>query len=371
MSDLLFYNSYDIFFNPKNKSKLDFIPGGEAFSSYFEIFSKNISAVDRTKIITTPLKTKVLDFLVMPTYEKFNKTFEEVCDERAKFLLSQAKHTNKKLAILYSGGVDSTLILCSLLKNAKPDELSNIYVFLSDESIRENTSFYYNFVIKKFKCFSSYKYPQLLGRDDYLFVTGENADQLFGSQLNETFIKTYSIDDVFKDYVDQQGQMLDIFNLVLSDRNKKYKELVMSIFTKLVKSSEIELKNVYQFHWWLNFTTKWQSVYMRILAYTLNKQTLKLQENYTTFYHTKEFSLWALNNFQSFSTDPTMMGRSISKQYIFDVDGNTNYLKKPKMYSLHNLVRNKQAICTINDSLHFSDEYPGEEYYNFENDFIE
>jgi hypothetical protein len=371
MSSLLFYNSYDIFFNSKNKSKLDSIPGGKAFSSYFELFSKNITAVDRTGIITTPLKTKVLDFIVMPKYEKFDKSFEQVCDDRITFLLLQAKTTNKKLAVLYSGGVDSTLILCSILKNAKPDDLDNIHVFLSDESIRENLNFYYNFIIKKFKCFSSYKYPYLLGRDDYLFVSGENADQLFGSQLNETFIKTYSVDDVFKDYVGEQGRMLDIFDSRLSAENKKYKELIMQVFTKIVEGSEIELKNVYQFHWWLNFSTKWQSVYMRILPYCLNKKTLKLQENYTTFYHTKEFSLWALNNFKKFSTDPISMGRNISKQYIFDVNGDPEYLKKPKMYSLIQLVRNKKSVYTINDNLQYVDNYPDKEYFNFKNDFIE
>lgn len=370
MSNLLFYNSYDIFFNPKNSSKLHSIPGGKAFSSYFEIFTKNISIVDRTGTITTPLKTKVLDFLKMPAYEKYDKSFEEICDERIKFLLMKAKHTGRKLAVLYSGGVDSTLILCSILKNAKPDELENVHVFLSNESINENINFYYNFVIKKFKCFSSYKYPYLMGRDDYLFVTGENADQLFGSQLNEMFIKSNCVDDVFVDYKDSQGKMMDLIDTRLSQDNKQYKELMMQVFTKMVEASEIELKNVYQFHWWLNFSTKWQSVYLRILPYCLNRETLKLEENYTTFYHTKDFSLWALNNFESFSTNPEMMGRNTSKQYIFDVNGDVDYLKKPKMYSLQQLVRNKKAVYTIDDNLKYSDDYPGQEYYNIENDFV-
>jgi hypothetical protein len=110
---------------------------------------------------------------------------------------------------------------------------------------------------------------------------------------------------------------------------------------------------------------------MRILPYCLNKKTLKLQENYTTFYHTKEFSLWALNNFKKFSTDPISMGRNISKQYIFDVNGDPEYLKKPKMYSLIQLVRNKKSVYTINDNLQYVDNYPDKEYFNFKNDFIE
>ena len=72
---------------------------------------------------------KVLDFLKMPEYDNtFDKSFEQVCDERAQFLLHYAEWKNKKIAVMYSGGVDSTLILCSFLKNAKPNQLKNISI---------------------------------------------------------------------------------------------------------------------------------------------------------------------------------------------------------------------------------------------------
>jgi hypothetical protein len=60
----------------------------------------------------------------------------------------------------------------------------------------------------------------------------------------------------------------------------------------------------------------------------------------------------------------------MSKQYIFDVNGDKDYLKKPKVLSLHNLVRNKNMVQTIDDNLNYSNEYPNEGYYNFENDFL-
>jgi len=369
---LLFYNSYDIFLNSKNKDKVNLIPGGKAFSSYFEIFHLNSTVVDRTNTITFPLNTKVLDFLKMPDYQKSGKSFEEICDERINFLLMKARHTNKKLAVLYSGGVDSTLILCSILKNAKQNDLNNVHVFMSDDSVKENLNFYYNFIIKKFKCFSSYKFPYILGRDDYLFVSGENADQLYGAGMNlhGIFSQKYSLDELFGDYKDSYEQMLSVLQSRLSPENQKYGEPIFKLFTKLVESAAIDIKNVYQFYWWLTFSLKWQSVYVRILPYSLNKTTLKLEENFTTFYSTKDFSLWALNNFEKFSSDPTSANRDISKQYIFDVNGDKDYLKKPKVLSLHNLVRNKNMVQTIDDDLNYSNEYPNERYYNFENDFL-
>ena len=136
MSALIFYNSYNIFNDPRNKYKLKSVPGGEAFSSYFQLFSKNISAIDRTGSVSIPLKTEVLDFLKLPEFRKYDKSFDEICDDKARELLNRMG--NKKLAVMYSGGVDSTLILCSLLKMATKQELKRVVVLLSNESIGES-----------------------------------------------------------------------------------------------------------------------------------------------------------------------------------------------------------------------------------------
>ena len=137
----------------------------------------------------------------------------------------------------------------------------------------------------------------------------------------------------------------------------------------MVDNAPIKLENVYQFFWWINFTTKWQSVYVRLLAYTLNKTSLKLEENYTTFYHTEPFQLWALNNTDKFSLNIDNCGKIVSKKYIFDVNGDKDYMKKPKLGSLTHLAKRKEMVYTIDSNVQFGDEYPTEEYYNYGNDF--
>ena len=372
MSELIFYNSYDIFCNGANQKKLDNIPGGNYFSSYFDIFSQNISVVDRTDTITIPLKVKVLDFMKMPEFEKFDKTFEQVCDERAKYLLQFAESKNRKIAVMYSGGIDSTLILCSFIKNAKKEQLKNILVLLSDESIRENVNFYHDHIIKNFECVSSYKFPYYLGHDDYLFTSGENADQLFGSQVNGVMAKKIPFSSLFDSFDKMEGYVIDFFNERLSPSGKeKYSEGMLSLCKKIVDGAPIELNNVYRFFWWINFTTKWQSVYTRILPHTIKKDTLKLEENYTTFFHPKEFQLWALNNVDVFSSDVDTCGKKVSKEYIFDVNKDASYLNKQKVGSLAHMVRRKEISYTIDENLNFGEEYPGQEYYNYHNDFVE
>jgi len=371
MKEVLFYNSCDIFTNPYNHDKLKNVPGGEAFSSYFQLFSPNISVVDRTGVIRVPLNVHTPDYLKMPEYKKFDKDFTTICDERAKFLLHKAEFDNRKIAVMYSGGIDSTLVLCSILKNATKEQLKNVVVLLSEQSISENENFYRDYITKNFECVSSYRFPHFLGNDKFLFTSGENADQLFGSQVNDTFTRNNPYDTLFRPIKEVDGKVLDLFNERIKDKNKKYSEPILNLFHKLVASAPIPLENVYQFFWWINFTTKWNSVYVRMLPYSKNSSTIKLEENYTTFFGTEDFQLWSLNNTDKFSKDVDNCGKKISKQYILDVNGDTTYLKKPKIGSLCHIVRRKEVLYTIGKNLEFNNEYPTEEYYNYGNDFEE
>ena len=364
---LIYYNSYDIFMNPLNKNRLDSIPGGHEYSTFFEIFSQQVCAIDRTEIIEIPIKTKILDFLKLPEFIKFDKSFEQICDERARQLLDHANRTNRKIAVMYSGGVDSTTVICSLLKMGTPQEIKNILVLLSDHSVREYEKFYYNYIVKNLNCVCSMRFPYFLGNDDYLIVSGENADQLFGSQMTTYFKK----EDLYKPIIGNEGIILDVFrSRVGRYTHKNTCEVLFLLFEKLIKSAPVNITNIYQFLWWINFTMKWQSVYVRILPYTINQNTLKLEENYTTFYSTKEFQLWSMNNYNKYMNDTSEHSKNISKQYSIDFTKDTDYIKKTKTGSLSNIVKAKETLYSIDENLNFSKDFIDEKYYNFKNSFV-
>jgi hypothetical protein len=357
--------------NPKNKEKITEIPGSKAFSTYFQVFSKNLSAMDRTGVITIPLKTKILPHMVMPEYRIFKKTFEEICDDRIKFILKQIDSENKKLAVMYSGGIDSTLILCSLLKCATPEQLKNTIVLLSDESIIENTKFYYDYVAKYFNCVSSYRFPYFLGKNEYLFLTGENADQVFGSQVNDDLTRNRPYEILFESLESKTGTIIDYFSDKLDNDTKKYAEPFFHLLKRLTDSSPVKIDNVYTFFWWINFTTKWQNVYTRILPYSMNISTIRLEKNYTSFYCTEEFQLWSMNNTPNFLIEDYKDVKMAAKKYIVNVNGDQSYLKKPKVGSLYTLMKRKNIGLMLDDNMNSINEWPSEELINYENSFTE
>jgi hypothetical protein len=366
---LIYYNSYDIFLNPKYDPSI--IPGGNRFADYFKIFSANITANDRSNTIKFPLKTAVLSQFKLPEYVTQTLSFADLCDERALFLMKEAKDMGRKLAIMYSGGIDSTTVLCSMLKNCSTKDIKeNVVVLLSHHSIYENEQFYYDHVIKNFNCVSSFRFPHFLGNDRFIFLSGENADQLFGSQVVDNFTELYPFTDLLKSVDDNRDKMVYLFSLRLNG-DIQSANLFFNKLKMICDSAPVPIDTTYKMLWWINFITKCQSVYTRMLPYSQNRESLKLEENYTTFFCTKEFQLWSMNNSDNLIGMDAKSSKYVAKQYIVSYNGDTSYYSKPKIGSLTNLVTKKQIPMWIDENLNYSYEYPDPSLYNYDNDFMD
>ena len=91
-----------------------------------------------------PWKQELIPGFEMPDYNTFTKSFSDVCDSKALSIKSSI-HEGNKFALMYSGGIDSTVILVSLLKNLSTTELRNIVICCSADSIIENPLFFNNY----------------------------------------------------------------------------------------------------------------------------------------------------------------------------------------------------------------------------------
>ena len=98
-------------------------------ANFFYNYSGSI--VDRTNA-----NEFFIPFIQEPKIPKFkgdfNKSFKQICEERSIQLLN----TGKKINILWSGGIDSTVVLFSLMNKA--NDLSQLKVILTIDSIMES-----------------------------------------------------------------------------------------------------------------------------------------------------------------------------------------------------------------------------------------
>ena len=103
-----------------------------------------------------PWNVAVAPGFEMPEYNpNYSKSFAEVSDMRAMDLKNLINTTGKKFAVFWSGGIDSTCCLTSIIKNLTEEELKHVHVAMSPDSIIENPRFYNNFIRNKIQVVDS------------------------------------------------------------------------------------------------------------------------------------------------------------------------------------------------------------------------
>src|SRR5262245_33820940 len=88
-------------------------------NSYFKIY-EGASPVDRTGTLTFP--TRMKSIFPLPKMREFHTSYQELCEQRAVDLLRLAANLDVGIYVFWSGGVDSTCALISLLKHCRERE---------------------------------------------------------------------------------------------------------------------------------------------------------------------------------------------------------------------------------------------------------
>jgi hypothetical protein len=373
-SNIVWYNSIDMFHETRGRHYNEYkdLPGFSTFRHLFGFFAANFSFTDRTNTVVSPVKTTLLPQCALPNFAKIDYDFEELCNNRARWLLDHCEKTNRKLVVMYSGGIDSTMIMTTILKVATQKELNErVLVILNNMSICENPNFYNNHIIKKCNVDSSNKLGAFLGNDKYVVINGEGGDQLFGSAVNNYFFNASSRGSNYVFSEPTHDKIVASFDSWTNDI--KATEKIIDLLDKVVAAAPIPITTVYHYFWWINFALKWQSVYARTPAYTHPRfqPTLKLEDNFFTFFHFPEAQLWAMNNTDKFIKDSWPSYKYIVKDIIYDFNKDEDYRdNKLKIGSLqHVIALMPLAKCVgINNEFHY-DKYP-DDIWEMNNDFV-
>lgn len=160
---------------------------------------------DRTR--TLPHYLKMAEYEPLPEYDSsFNKPFSQICIETAERLVS----TGKKINISWSGGLDSTTALFSLMQVAHPKQLK---VFCNFSSIVESGNMLEKHILPRgIDCDISL--PLLTPMfEEGIIVSGYLGDQLFGRYFT---LKPEEFNMAWEDYLDKDqvevvGSIIDNF----------------------------------------------------------------------------------------------------------------------------------------------------------------
>jgi hypothetical protein len=257
--------------------------------------------IDRTQTVELPFKTQLMQEHILPDLSSITSlSLEECCFNRATELLS----LDSTLYFLYSGGIDSTLALVSLIKaGATPDQLA---VVCNPDSIRENPNFYNTYIREQFKLISSELFMQHIKTQKLngIIIGCEPGDALHGQYLGSMALDLFG-----GEYLNRPAtreNILDFFKA--KGLEEQIANCCFDIYTNNISMSLRPINTVYDFFWWTHFNWRWQSQCEKF------KLRTPLSPDIETFYSTIEFQKWSVNH-----TQRTIKKHSDFKQDFKDI----------------------------------------------------
>lgn len=247
----------------------------------------------------------------------------DLCDQRASELLA----LGKPIIVLWSGGVDSTAILVSFLKQL--DENSEITVSFAPMTRFENPVMLARLEKdKRVKLEEHESIPEYIQTlSGKTVVTGWCADQLFGSDVHRFAPKLYN-----EPWMDGIRGMMKARGIFLTDRSF---DLIEAEYSRYARHLGIELTQFCEFAWMYNFGIKWNAV--REMPKLVCRDSAA-RDCVVNFFESMPFQEWSLANFDSIKLHNTMLVpmhyKKPLKKYIYAYNKDENYLlNKPKVNS--------------------------------------
>ena len=314
--------------------------------------------MDRTMIATTPFRSTLLSEYKIDSSTfsiKNNFTLDEICYNTA----NSFKDVPNKIYILWSGGIDSTILIISMLK-ANIDK-EKIVVACNPDSLKENYNFYRNFILPNFRVIASEKLMQHARISDFkdeIILNGDPADVLYGIDLSLSLVDKYGIDflknlcsrDIITDYFVLQG-------MELRSANCWY-----DFFMASAIYSPREIRTIADLSWWMSFNHRWQSANEKL------KLRISNDSNQRTFFGTAEFQNWACYRNNS-SVETLKDFKSEMKKIIYEYTGDRDYFdNKIKLHSnSHAFGSNSYSAILDNNQKLMSSEFNIYNFYNKNN----
>jgi hypothetical protein len=259
---------------------------------------------DRTGTFVGSIKTVTSPIPAIPN--SFTKTFEDICAERAAALIG----TGKTLVVTWSGGIDSTSVLVSLLK-AAGSNTDQIKVMFESRAIDENPDFYNNHIKDKLnhEIFTEYFAAKCLPGANELVINGDNTAQIFG--MSKTSFMENRYED-WRPYVRSKIADDVEYNFYME---KAEQQFAHSPFT---------IETVFDLHWWVAFSMRWTNPQVRMWR-VADGYTQEMYERTIPFFGTDDFQIWSMLNHDKKLGNDAVSYKTVLKDIIWDYDGNDNY----------------------------------------------
>ncbi len=326
-------------------------------------FGKN-RLVSRNGQWPNELNVAIAPGFEMPVQQNvFKKTFSEVTNERAIEIQTLIRNSGSRVSVYYSGGIDSVICLTALIQNLGPEELKQIDVCLSSESLIENPDFFQKHILGRFNIFdsSTTNYRDIELKQNFA-ITCDQGDSIFGTELATEMYYKYDIenikDDHYSKYVDK---LVDFFSL---DGNPQFGARFYEKMKLNIESASVSVYSLHDFFWWIIFNLKYMDCALRGAVFYYEgdgNREKSVNRTIINWFGSEDYQQWSMannNNGQKIHGNSAASYKWAGRQYIHSFDGSSWYLRhKLKLSSLINLAHRNENKQKILNTFALNDKY--------------
>jgi len=300
---------------------------------------------------TTPwLNAQTHKCCKLPKLTFISNKLTDLLDARALEINDIAKRKNKKIIILWSGGIDSTCMLVSFLKNLNQEDLKNVSVGMNMMSIEENQTFFLNHILNKVNIVD---FSTILISNNFLkkniLLHGDPGDGVHypGTWAFNHLIAQGKHLNKFIDHLDDMAHGINFskeqFNWGYGSAIYKFYKTYLDEgfglwYINKIKDNILDCKvndyitTVADFWWWHHFNIKWNH-YTQVPLFNLRENFAEaldpneIEEYFSyTFYHSDAFQNWAWSNLKKLVREDAHKTLKLeARQYIFEYDKDQHY----------------------------------------------
>jgi len=339
------------------------------WSEIYKILVPNKNLIDRTGTLKMPYNIKLYSPFSMPKIDiGFKKNFKEICLDRAREILKKQEEIKKPIYLFYSGGIDSTLVLVSLLMVEDITVLrEKVFIVMTQESIAEYFLMYHKVIRPNFKILSADRITELFDSSG-IILTGSQGDKIFG---------TDRISEIYRiGMFDQAFDPLNDF-IIKYWVSKGIEERSAEVWFELIKNQSsdfgISLETNFDLLWWFNFNFEWQSEYFLFSLRSNNKLTEEYHKNFIfAFFDSADFQQWSMVNRSQRIKKTWNSYKFPAKDIIFEYTGDTDYRDyKIKIVSAGRLFQNKTIPLGIDTDFNLITDIDKTFLYQHDNSFVQ
>ena len=259
------------------------------------------------------------------------QSFEQVSDQRCMDL--RASHWHKPWVILWSGGIDSTIIMTSILRNIAPSDFKNIRVWCDNGSIFECPKFFFDHIKPNFEIISDYE-TMALGNDVFVFA-GESGFVL-SLEKYKRHAERSGFDQSGKDllWANNRDHLVSFCDTIgwPGTTKHEFSNWLYNAMEENIHSTGLPINTISEWWWWLLFNHHCSSNLMQHIDHYCVKETHhRFLENFVPWFHSDLYQQWGIHNLGKITKMPN---KDIAKQYIHTVFKDEIYLNfKTKVIS--------------------------------------